>query len=441
MIIHEKKANVNKDQKLTQNTNYIKAPIDKFGYYGRWFRHKLLDGILVGTPVLLTIQQHRTPLRTKFMKFLSFLGTEDFYTVLLLFLMWMIDCRLGRLFGVLLAVGFYTTGSLKTLFCLPRPPSPPIQPLEDAYDWALPSHHSLLGVICPWYIWLYVNLHYELSPLEMGFLGCLIVLWSFGVMLSRLYLGVHSPADIVCGGIVGVLVLSIWMQIDDFVDFYISQRIELQVKMFAAVFFLLLFHPHSERGNPSYPDTCTVMGVFFGIVLGRSLRHRSRGWPTVLDVNPDISALEFLKSTFSRLIVGGLTIIIVKVIAKIFTKAIFSQVFRFCGYSTYSGKNYRKNFPVNKHFTSKFVIPPISQIKDEKDEVKDNERKQSSSKEAKRDSADNSANTQPFTTWLLGWSLFKEDWDIDIPVNIVVYTIITYVAVEVSPQIFFHINI
>lgn len=47
----------------------------------------------------------------------------------------MIDCRLGRLFGVLLAVGFYTTGSLKTLFCLPRPPSPPIRPLEDAYDW------------------------------------------------------------------------------------------------------------------------------------------------------------------------------------------------------------------------------------------------------------------------------------------------------------------
>ena len=36
---------------------------------------------------------------------------------------------------------------------------------------------------------------------------------SFGVMLSRMYLGVHSPADIVCGGVVGVIVLSLWIQV------------------------------------------------------------------------------------------------------------------------------------------------------------------------------------------------------------------------------------
>ena len=62
--------------------------LDKFGVLGRWIRHKLLDGILVGTPVLLIIQKHRSPSLTTAMKILSFLGTEDFYTIALMCLIW-----------------------------------------------------------------------------------------------------------------------------------------------------------------------------------------------------------------------------------------------------------------------------------------------------------------------------------------------------------------
>lgn len=42
------------------------------------------------------------------------------------------------------------------------------------------------------------------------------------VMMSRLYLGVHSPADIVVGGIIGCIVLAIWMKTDDLFDMAIS---------------------------------------------------------------------------------------------------------------------------------------------------------------------------------------------------------------------------
>ena len=45
---------------------------------------------------------------------------------------------------------------------------------------------------------------------------------SVSVMFSRLYLGVHSPADIVCGGIVGCIVLALWIKVDNAVDMYIS---------------------------------------------------------------------------------------------------------------------------------------------------------------------------------------------------------------------------
>jgi membrane-associated phospholipid phosphatase len=41
-------------------------------------------------------------------------------------------------------------------------------------------------------------------------------------MMSRLYLGVHSPADIVVGGIIGCIVLAIWMKTDDLFDMALS---------------------------------------------------------------------------------------------------------------------------------------------------------------------------------------------------------------------------
>ena len=45
---------------------------------------------------------------------------------------------------------------------------------------------------------------------------------SISVMFSRLYLGVHSPADIVAGGIIGCVILASWIKIDTILDRFIS---------------------------------------------------------------------------------------------------------------------------------------------------------------------------------------------------------------------------
>ena len=38
------------------------------------------------------------------------------------------------------------------------------------------------------------------------------------MMFSRIYLGVHSPADVVAGSLVGCLALSAWLHYDDILD-------------------------------------------------------------------------------------------------------------------------------------------------------------------------------------------------------------------------------
>ena len=42
------------------------------------------------------------------------------------------------------------------------------------------------------------------------------------MLLCRVYLGVHSPADVVSGSICGCLILAFWMKVDNYLDHYIS---------------------------------------------------------------------------------------------------------------------------------------------------------------------------------------------------------------------------
>ncbi|XP_039272641.2 uncharacterized protein LOC120346916 [Styela clava] len=412
--------------------DFIHAPIDKLGVAGRWLRHKLLDGILVGTPVLQTIQKHRTPKRTLLMKMISFLGTEDFYTVLFLLIIWCLDGRLGRLFGVLMGIGFYAAGFFKSLLCLPRPPFNKVKPEEKAYDWALPSHHSLLGTILPWYIWIYINVHQELSSVQLTCLFLVISSWSFSVMFSRLYLGVHSPADIVSGGFVGVLVLSLWLQVDDIVDNFISQqKVEnpLQcVLLFAALLYL---HPKCDPGNPSFTDNCCLAGVVTGLIIGRSQRSRLLGFPSLLETLPlDTPLSNFIFLTSMRLIVGAIFVFVARTILKFIVTTVIEIVFKLLGLQFYSSSTYRDAGHTRfKHYNENFRLPPIyiKQAENEDDEL------------SSSDSTNSICSTSSYEkTTEMNPALC---WDVVVPSKCIVYAVLTYLAVEVVPQVFILIGL
>lgn len=67
-------------------------------------------GIVSGTPVLVRIQNLRTAPMNFAMSTVSFLGEEEFYTLLVVIILWLFDARLGRLLSLLMAICFYVTG-------------------------------------------------------------------------------------------------------------------------------------------------------------------------------------------------------------------------------------------------------------------------------------------------------------------------------------------
>ena len=228
------------------------------------------------------------------MGLISFFGEEEFYTLLVAVILWVFDSRLGRLLSLLMALSFYITGMFETnlahcmyyvcvtmsfcmcigtcknILCLPRPPAPPIIPLHRCSDWSLPSHHAVLSVNIPWYIWAYVSIHYSTSlssPLST-FLFLSVASWSFLVMFSRMYLGVHSPADILTGGVIGCVILVLWLQNYLLLESYLSYGNGALPITLVVIVCLLSLHPDPLPTTIIFAETVCMVGVAVGAIVG-----------------------------------------------------------------------------------------------------------------------------------------------------------------------------
>ncbi len=141
------------------------------------------------------------------MHFFSFLGTEEFFLVLITLIYWCVNASLGvRLTFALLAADT-TSGLLKLAFHTPRPfwvsGGVKVRAVETSYG--MPSGHALIAST----VWPY--LAYQLRKAWIWVAAIVLVLL---ISLSRLYLGVHFPHDVVSGWIFGalLLVLYIWAE-------------------------------------------------------------------------------------------------------------------------------------------------------------------------------------------------------------------------------------
>ena len=141
------------------------------------------------------------PVLDGFFKGVTFLGDEEFFLLLFPFIFWCLDARFGaKLVYVLLIPGLINYG-LKDLFAQPRPFV--LQPginLVEATGYGLPSGHSHLAVI----IWGTIALKVKKT---WGWIVAVLVMLLIGI--SRIYLGVHFPTDVLAGWAIGAVLLSL----------------------------------------------------------------------------------------------------------------------------------------------------------------------------------------------------------------------------------------
>ena len=215
------------------------------------------------------------------MNLFSFLGTEDFFMLALPLLYWCVDSALGIRVALILMLSTNLNDALKMVFHAPRPYwySPNVHGLATETSFGLPSNHAQSAVVFwglaaayvrKWWAWL-------VAVILMLLIG-----------LSRLYLGVHFPHDVLFGWIIGGLLLLLALRFWDPVSAW-AKKLSPAWQILAAfltslVVFLLPVLPlawlrgtgwQAPQAWASYAtqalslqDAATAAGTIFGLLAG-----------------------------------------------------------------------------------------------------------------------------------------------------------------------------
>jgi hypothetical protein len=208
-----------------------------------------MDPILSwGLGVVRGAQAFASPFLTAVMKGLSLAGSEFCYLALLPLIYWCVDKRRGLRIGILVFLSSAINLRLKLAFAQPRPYNlDPSVGMARESTFGLPSGHAQASAVFagsaaplfrrPWGLVFAIAL-----PLLVG--------------LSRIYLGVHFPTDVLAGWVIGAAIVGIDRLVGDRIDRAMSGLHEtLALSLVAAVALGM---------NVLTMKDTSLGGVFFG---------------------------------------------------------------------------------------------------------------------------------------------------------------------------------
>ncbi|XP_020521952.1 lipid phosphate phosphatase delta isoform X2 [Amborella trichopoda] len=276
------------------------------------------------TPFILKIQGFQCPTLDVFFSALSCIVSVPFYTAFLPFLFWSGHSKLARQMTLLMAFCDYVGNALKDLISAPRPSSPPVRRVTatkdekgNAQEYGLPSSHAL-NTVCLFGLLFSYTLSSHAGNPGLKLLALIMVCVLDGLIgLGRIYLGMHSPIDVLGGVVLGSAILAAWLSVHELIDTFIVSGQNV-TSFWASLAFLLLFaYPTPELPTPSFEYHTAFNGVALGVVGGIQqtyLQFHHEDVPRIL--SEQLSIMVFI----GRIMVGIPIILIVKFCSKALAK-------------------------------------------------------------------------------------------------------------------------
>ncbi len=220
-----------------------------------------------GTEAIVWVQSFSTPWLEALFKFFTFLGYEQFYLLLLPFVYWCLDRRIGIGLGYLSLSSAWVNSVVKYTFRLPRPSDPRLRvPLPESSP-SFPSGHAQNAVTN----WGYLAVH-----LHNRIFGAVALLLMLAIGLSRIVLGVHFPQDVIGGWLIGLVLLAAFCRAEPPLSRWIGRQKEgVQLALAVAVPGLLIFlHPADNAGLYPAEAALTPMSALAGMGVGLIMERR-----------------------------------------------------------------------------------------------------------------------------------------------------------------------
>jgi membrane-associated phospholipid phosphatase len=255
----------------------------------------MIPGIEWGTGIILWLQQLGSWLETP-MKAVSFLSTEYAYLFLLPALFWCIDAGMALRVGISVMTVNSLNSGFKLLLHTPRPfwINPDVKALAVETSFGAPSGHSINAV------GLWGRLA---AAIRTRWLKAFLILLIALIAISRLYLGVHYPIDVLLGLLAGTILVWLLVRLEKPVlRWFLSLEIWGQIAslLFAAIILIGFGYGASQiakgtpvpelwlarvqevdPGNPGHPynldGLISSAGTLFGVMLGGLFLYRCGG--------------------------------------------------------------------------------------------------------------------------------------------------------------------
>lgn len=229
-----------------------------------------------GIGVIAWFQQFSPALDWPFRAF-TFMGEEEFFLLLLPLVYWCLDRRTGARLTVAFLLCAYTNAVAKALAAMPRPPEyapGQVKVLWDATGYGFPSGHTQSAVV----VWGYLA-----AQARRRWVWILAAVMMLFIPLSRIYLGVHFPHDVLGGYIIGAVLLFLYLWLEPGAERWLEEKglaWQLGVAVVAPLILMLLF-----LTDDGVTEGATLMGMGVGFVLERRwVRFDSSGpaWKQVV---------------------------------------------------------------------------------------------------------------------------------------------------------------
>ncbi|PWH12940.1 MAG: hypothetical protein DDG59_14990 [Anaerolineae bacterium] len=223
------------------------------------------------------------------MQAITFLGSEEFFLLVLPAIYWCLDTALGFRVALILLISNSLNGMLKLAFHAPRPYwiSAQVKAFAAETSFGAPSGHAQIAAG----VWGMIAATVRRSWV---WLVCLSLIFLIG--FSRLYLGVHFPHDVLFGWLFGAITLTLllllWKPMESFLAgqtlgnrflfalgvSFVMILIELVAYLWLRINFTLpqswIDQAIAAGVNGRLPDPVTMQGAwsnagaFFGLMSG-----------------------------------------------------------------------------------------------------------------------------------------------------------------------------
>jgi membrane-associated phospholipid phosphatase len=234
------------------------------------------------------------------MELLSFLGTEYFYLAVVPAIYWCWSTALGIRIGLLLMISSSLNSIFKLVLHQPRPYwyDLRVKGLAEETSFGLPSGHAQNAVV----VWGGIA-----AWIRRPWAWIVAILLMLSIGLSRIYLGVHFPTDVLAGWLIGAVILVVYLLLENPVKQWLQKQgmgAQILVAFLGSLLLILLtilartmlggytvpqawienarqVFPESEPINPlSISSVYGSAGVLFGLALGLVLLNHQGGLDT-----------------------------------------------------------------------------------------------------------------------------------------------------------------